>query len=122
MQISARSIELLDIDGEISQITFNPSEISSLPNLGENDVFSALRRLPGIGGGQDAESGLRIRGGQTDQNLVMFDGIPVYHVDHLFGFLSAFNSNVIKNIRVNKGGFDARYGGRSSGPSLATAL
>jgi hypothetical protein len=45
----------------------------------------------------------------------MFDGIPVYHVDHLFGFLSAFNSNMIKNIRVNKGGFDARYGGRSSG-------
>jgi hypothetical protein len=115
VQISARGKNLLEIDENISQLTFNPSEISTLPNLGENDVFSALRRLPGIGGGQDAESGLRIRGGQTDQNLVMFDGISVYHVDHLFGFLSAFNSNVIKNVRVNKGGFDARFGGRSSG-------
>ncbi|MEM9051785.1 MAG: TonB-dependent receptor, partial [Bacteroidota bacterium] len=115
VQVSARGKNLLEIDENISQLTFNPSEISTLPNLGENDVFSALRRLPGISGGQDAESGLRIRGGQTDQNLVMFDGISVYHVDHLFGFLSAFNSNVIKNIRVNKGGFDARFGGRSSG-------
>lgn len=115
VQISARGKNLLEIDENISQLTFNPSEISTLPNLGENDVFSALRRLPGISGGQDAESGLRIRGGQTDQNLVMFDGISVYHVDHLFGFLSAFNSNVIKNVRVNKGGFDARFGGRSSG-------
>jgi hypothetical protein len=115
VQINARSKNLLEIDENISQLTFNTSEISTLPNLGENDVFSALRRLPGISGGQDAESGLRIRGGQTDQNLVMFDGISVYHVDHLFGFLSAFNSNVIKNVRVNKGGFDARFGGRSSG-------
>ncbi|MCZ4410378.1 TonB-dependent receptor [Cryomorphaceae bacterium 1068] len=115
VQISARGKNLLEIDENISQLTFDPSEISTLPNLGENDVFSALRRLPGISGGQDAESGLRIRGGQTDQNLVMFDGISVYHVDHLFGFLSAFNSNVIKNVRVNKGGFDARFGGRSSG-------
>jgi len=113
--ISAQSQDLLEVDENISQLTFNPSQISTLPNLGENDVFSALRRLPGIGGGQDAESGLRIRGGQTDQNLVLFDGISVYQVDHLFGFLSAFNSNVIKNIRVNKGGFDARFGGRSSG-------
>jgi ferric enterobactin receptor len=115
VQISARSKDLLEIDENISQLTFNTSEISKLPNLGENDIFSALRRLPGISGGQDAESGLRIRGGQTDQNLVMFDGISVYHVDHLFGFLSAFNSNIIKNVRVSKGGFDARFGGRSSG-------
>jgi len=115
VQISARGNNLLEVDQNISQFTLNPSEIFTLPNLGEPDVFSALRRLPGISGGQDAESGLRIRGGQTDQNLVMFDGISVYHVDHLFGFLSAFNSNVIKNIRVNKGGFDARYGGRTSG-------
>jgi len=115
VQIRAGGKNLLEIDDNISQITFNPSEISTLPNLGENDVFSALRRLPGISGGQDAESGLRIRGGQTDQNLVMFDGISVYHVDHLFGFFSAFNSNVIKNVRVNKGGFDARFGGRTSG-------
>ena len=122
VRVSARGKNLLEIDENISQLTFNPSEISTLPNLAENDVFSAIRRLPGISGGQDAESGLRIRGGQTDQNLVMFDGISVYHVDHLFGFLSAFNSNVIKNIRVNKGGFDAKYGGRSSGVVEITGI
>jgi hypothetical protein len=115
IEITAEGHALLEMDQTIGQLNFNPIEIVNLPNLGEPDVFAALRRLPGIAGGTDADSGLRIRGGQTDQNMVMFDGIPVYHVDHFFGFLSAFNSNVIKNIRVNKGGFEAKYGGRSSG-------
>src|SRR5690606_13308965 len=85
------------------------------PNLGENDVFSALRRMPGIRGGLDASSGLKIRGGASDQNLGMFDGITVYHVDHFYGFLSAFNTNVIKNIQIDKGGYSAKFGGRVSG-------
>lgn len=106
---------LININATPSQFTFNPTQISNLPNLGESDVFSALRRMPGIRGGLDASSGLKIRGGASDQNLVMFDGITVYHVDHFYGFLSAFNTNVIKNIQIDKGGYSAKFGGRVSG-------
>ncbi len=122
VEVSARTENLIEIDRKPSQISFNPSQISQLPSLGENDLFSALRRLPGIGGGQDASSGLKIRGGNSDQNLVLFDGITVYHVDHFFGFLSAFNSNMVKNVQVMKGGFDAKYGGRSSGVINITGI
>ena len=115
VQILAPSYEILEIDQRPGHLTFDPAKISTLPNLGENDVFSALRKLPGIRGGIDASSGLKIRGGASDQNLVMFDGITVYHVDHFYGFLSAFNTNVIKNIQIDKGGYTAKYGGRTSG-------
>lgn len=122
IEISARPENLVEIDRKPSQLTFNPSQISQLPSLGENDLFSALRRLPGIGGGQDASSGLSIRGANSDQNLVLFDGITVYHVDHFFGFLSAFNSNMVKNVQVMKGGFEAKYGGRTAGVVNITGI
>ena len=115
VQITALRQKLVDISPGVSQYNFNTAEIVKLPNLGENDLFAALRWLPGVSSSSDASAGLRIRGGGSDQNLVMFDGITVYHVDHFFGFLSAFNSNVVKNVQVNKGGFDARFGGRTSG-------
>ncbi len=115
VQITAVRQKLVEIAPGVSQYNFNTAEIIKLPNLGENDLFAALRWLPGVSNSSDASAGLRIRGGASDQNLVMFDGITVYHVDHFFGFLSAFNSNVVKNVQVNKGGFDARFGGRTSG-------
>lgn len=115
VEVSAQSQELIEILSEASQLSFNPSQISHLSNLGENDIFSALRRLPGIRGGLDASSGLKIRGGNSDENLVLFDGITIYHVDHFYGFLSAFNTNMIKNIQIEKGGYRAKYGGRTSG-------
>lgn len=122
IEVLARPENLLEIDPVPSQLTFNPAQISNLPSLGENDLFSALRRIPGISGASDAESGLKIRGGNSDQNLVLFDGITIYHVDHFFGFLSAFNSNIVKNVQVMKGGFGAEYGGRSSGVINITGI
>lgn len=122
VQILAPSYEILEIDERPGHLTFDPAKISNLPNLGENDIFSALRKLPGIRGGIDASSGLKIRGGASDQNLVMFDGITVYHVDHFYGFLSAFNTNVIKNIQIDKGGYTAKYGGRTSGVVNITGI
>ena len=122
VQVVANIQQLIEINTITSQFTFNPAQISNLPNLGENDVFSALRRLPGIRGGLDASSGLKIRGGASDHNLVMFDGITVYHVDHFYGFLSAFNTNVIKNIQIDKGGYSAKYGGRASGVVNITGI
>jgi len=115
VQVTAENADLVRVGPLPSQFTINPVELYKIPSLGETDVFNAIRKLPGVQSGIDSGSGLKIRGGESDQNLVFFDGISVYHVDHFFGFFSAFNSNVVKNIQVRKGGFGARYGGRSSG-------
>ncbi|MGE5412180.1 MAG: TonB-dependent receptor [Clostridiales bacterium] len=98
----------------VSQITLSPASLSHLPNMGEKDIFRSLQLLPGISSLNDGSSGLYIRGGTPDQNLILLDGITVYHVDHFFGFFSAFNSDAIKDIQVYKGGFEAKFGGRLS--------
>ena len=98
----------------VSQVTVSPTEMAVLPSVGESDVFRSLQLLPGISGTRESSSGLYVRGGTPDQNLVLLDGITVYHVDHFFGFFSAFNADAIKDIQVFKGGFPAKYGGRVS--------
>ena len=82
--------------------------------LGEVDVLKALQLLPGIQGGTEGTSGIYVRGGGPDQNLILIDGVPVYNASHLFGFFSVFNADAINNVSVMKGGFPARYGGRLS--------
>ena len=115
VEILAKPEEMVEIHRQPGKFTFNASDISTLPNLGEADIFAALRRLPGIGGDQPPQSGLRIRGSGSGENLVMFDGIPIYHIDHFFGYFSAFNTPMIKNVQIYKGGFGAKFGGRTSG-------
>jgi len=91
------------------------AQIKSLPAfLGEVDVLKILQLLPGIQSGNEGSSGLYIRGGGPDQNLILLDGVPVYNASHLFGFFSVFNADVINNVDIIKGGFPARYGGRAS--------
>ncbi len=102
---------LEEIDGKI---TFNPSIASSIPSTGEVDVFRSLQLLPGINASNEISSGLSVRGGTTNQNLVLFDGFTVYHVDHFFGYFSAFNPFAIKTMRIFKSGYGAEYGGRVS--------
>jgi ferric enterobactin receptor len=107
--------EMLDVSvKQVSQMTIAPAQLTRLPNIGEVDVFRSIQLLPGISGANDSESGLYVRGGTPDQNLVLFDGMTIYHVDHFFGFFSAFNADAIKDIQVYKGGFPADYGGRIS--------
>jgi hypothetical protein len=106
--------EVLRVDERISEITIDPRSLSSLPTLGETDVFRGLQLLPGVSGTRDASSGLFVRGGTPDENLVLLDGMTIYHVDHFFGVFSAFNSDAIKDVRLFKGGFPARFGGRTS--------
>ena len=108
------STDILQAAEEISTITISPRNLVKLPSLGETDIFRALQLLPGVSGTNDATSGLFIRGGTPDENLVLLDGMTVYHVDHFFGVFSAFNSDAIKDIRLYKGGFPAQYGGRTS--------
>ena len=96
------------------QIALSPQRLGTLPSLGETDVFRTLQLLPGVSGTNDATSGLFVRGGTPDENLVLLDGMTVYHVDHFFGVFSAFNSDAIQDVRLFKGGFPAQYGGRTS--------
>ena len=91
------------------------SKVKSLPVLlGERDVLKIIQLLPGVQSGAEGTSGLYVRGGGPDQNLMLLDGVPIYNANHLFGFLSTFNGDAIKSAEIIKGGFPARYGGRLS--------
>lgn len=111
---ATREEQMLSASTGVSRIGITPAALAKLPSYGEKDIFRSLQLLPGISGSNESSSGLYIRGGTPDQNLVLFDGFTVYHVDHLFGFFSAFNTNAIKDVQLYKGGFDAKYGGRLS--------
>lgn len=89
--------------------------LQRLPALGgEVDLFKVLQLLPGVQSGVEGSSGLNVRGGSPDQNLILLDGTPVYNASHLFGFLSVFNSDALNRVELTKSGFPARYGGRLS--------
>lgn len=90
------------------------NQIENMPVFGEPDVLKAMQLLPGVQGGSDGRSGLYVRGGSPDQNLFMLDGTPLYYVNHLGGFVSAFHPAVLKDIKLYKGGFPSRFGGRLS--------
>ena len=81
---------------------------------GESDLLKTLQLLPGVKFGNEGSAGLYVRGGSPDQNLILLDGVPVYNVSHLFGFLSVFNSDALHSMELIKGGIPARYGGRLS--------
>lgn len=100
---------------QMSTIDISIEDIKRVPALlGEVDVIKALQLLPGVQSGTEGASGLYVRGGGPDQNLILLDGTPVYNASHLFGFFSVFNADAIKTVKLIKGGFPARYGGRSS--------
>lgn len=95
---------------EIDQAT-----IRSTPTLlGESDIIRTLQLTPGVSMGTEGVSGLYVRGGNIDENLFLIDGNPVYQLNHLGGFFSAFNGEAIKDMTFYKAGFPARYGGRLS--------
>lgn len=89
--------------------------MEQVPTLGgEQDIFRLTHLLPGVESGADGIGGLHIRGGSADQNMILLDGVPVYNATHALGLFSIFNPNTIKSVRLLKGGFPARYGGRLS--------
>ena len=99
----------------ISAIEMSPELLKSLPALGgEVDVFRAMQLMPGVKSASEVSSGLYVRGGSPDQNLTLLDGVIVYNPSHLGGFLSVFNNDAIRDVRVIKGAFPAEYGGRLS--------
>lgn len=112
--VTAEQYQMMNATETVSKITVSPKDMASLPNVGEVDIFRSLQLLPGVSGANEGSSGLYVRGGAPDQNLVLLDGMTVYHVDHFFGFFSAFNADAIKDVQIYKGGFPAAYGGRTS--------
>lgn len=100
---------------KMSSIQLDLEKLKSLPVLlGETDIMKTIQLLPGVQSGSEGSSGLYVRGGGPDQNLILLDGVPVYNASHLFGFFSVFNSDAIQSVELIKGGFPARYGGRLS--------
>jgi len=95
----------------VQKLTTN--EIRNVPVIfGEKDVLKTIQLLPGIQSAGDGNSGFYVRGGGSDQNLILLDEATVYNPSHLLGFFSTFNSDAIKDITVYKGGMPAEYGGR----------
>ena len=103
------------VNAQMGVAKINLSEIRNVPVLfGERDVLKTLQLLPGIKSAGEGNSGFYVRGGSTDQNLILLDEAPVYNASHLLGFFSTFNSDAIKDVSVFKGGMPAQYGGRLS--------
>lgn len=90
-------------------------QLRSTPSLlGEADLIKALQLLPGIQGGIEGFSGLHVRGGGPEENLILLDGVPMYNMDHMLGLFSIFQPEAVKDVTLYKGTFPARYGGRIS--------
>ncbi len=100
---------------QMSSIQIPLKALKQLPVIaGEEDLLKTIQLMPGVQGGMEGTSGIYVRGGTPDQNLILLDGVPVYNVNHLFGVFSVFNTNAIKSATLMKGAFPARYGGRVS--------
>ena len=100
---------------KMSAIELPVTAIKSAPALfGEADVLKTIQLLPGVQGGAEGLSGLYVRGGGADENLLMLDGIPLYNVEHMLGIFSVFQPEAVKKVTLYKGAFPARYGGRVS--------
>jgi hypothetical protein len=100
---------------EVSAKKLEIDEIKSVPVLlGEKDILKTIQLLPGVQSAGEGGTGFYARGGGIDQNLIVLDEAPVYNSSHLLGFLSVFNSDAIKDVKVITGGIPAEYGGRLS--------
>lgn len=117
--IDLPEVEILENKSTIAESlgNFNMSieTLENIPSLlGEVDILKALSFMPGVSTGSEGSSGILVRGGSADQNLILVDGARVYNTNHLFGFLSVFNAEAVKSVELIKGGFPAQYGGRLS--------
>lgn len=115
VEVVAEKFKRIEEETQMSTVDIPIAQIKQIPALfGEQDVLKALQLLPGVQSGGEGQNGLYVRGGSPDQNLILLDGVPVYNASHLFGFFSVFNVDAIKDVKLTKGGYPARYGGRLS--------
>lgn len=113
--IGQRVPEIVHSERVAGKLALNAFRFNQVPSLNNLDVATPIQLLPGIDGTTEKSSGMNIRKYPSDKNLILYDGFPVYHIDHFFGIITAFNTKAIKDIRLHKGGSDASYGGRTGG-------
>ncbi len=99
---------------QVALINLETKELAALPQLIEADLFRSLQIVPGVLPTSDFSADLNIWGGSSDQNLILLNGIDVYKPTHLGGLFSVFNMDAVKDVKLIKGGFGAKYGGRLS--------
>ncbi len=124
MQAAVIAIDEVQIMGELFREInttdmgverFSMNSLKQVPVfMGERDVIKISKLLPGITSAGEASVGVNVRGGNVDQNIFYINRLPVYNTSHLFGFFSAFNSDVIKDFSIYKGNVPVNYGGRLS--------
>ena len=116
IEIKAQRTPKADIRTPQTSVVSVPIEtIKKLPVLvGEVDIIKSLQQLPGVSNAGEASSGFNVRGGASDQNLILLDQATIFNASHLFGFLSIYNADAIRDMKLYKGGMPARYGGRIS--------
>lgn len=113
--VKANSFEEQLKSTQMSVETITTKEAKMLPAfMGEVDILKTIQLKPGIPSGSEGSTGLFVRGGGSDQNLIVLDEAIVYNPNHLFGFFSTFNADAVKDLKLYKGGFPAKYGGRLS--------
>ncbi len=105
--------QIFSTSASASEVSIN--QLERVPDLGgEPDLLRIAQLLPGVQTGADGLGGLHIRGGNADQNTILLDGVTIYNPSHLLGVFSIFNTSVIRDAKLIKGNFPARYGGRLS--------
>lgn len=113
--VQAERQEKVSETPQMSSIDIPVQQIKDIPALlGEKDVLKVIQLMPGVQKGSEGSSGIYVRGGGPDQNLIILDEAVVYNAFHLFGFFSLFNGDALKSVELTKGGFPAKYGGRLS--------
>jgi len=106
--------ELFTTRPSVSTMVIDAMAMSAVPSIGERDVVRTVQLLPGVTARNDFNTGLTVRGGEADQNLVLLDGFPLYNPFHLGGLFSTFMDATVGSIELLTGAFPARYGGRMS--------
>ena len=109
--------------GMSDQFYISAAKLNKMPSLlGEADVLRSLSLNPGVVTGSEGMLGMYVRGGAADQNLVMLDEVPVFNAYHLYGMFSTFNSDIVKSAQMNRGSFNAEYGGRLSSVTTVQSI
>ncbi len=101
-----------NLELQTGYVTLDAAALEAIPGVVESDPIRALQSLPGVSAASDISSGLYIRGGSPDQNLMLLDGVTVYNPTHAFGLFSTFNNDAIGGLSLFKGAYPAEYGGR----------
>lgn len=121
LQPAIETLEAVEVKAEkierrpFNILSLNSKSIDELPSIGSRpDIFKVAQQLPGVEAATEASSLMVVRGGNPGENLYLLDNVPLIYVNHLGGFMSVFNAEMINSMEIYKGGFPARFGGKLS--------